>query len=46
MIILSFNIHLEKLQMKAKMRLKNSDHSQKLKIVCDKITRRLCDAKT
>ena len=41
MIVLLFNIHLKKLQTKIKMRLKNSNRSQQIKIVCDKMTRRL-----
>ena len=45
MIVLLFNVYLNKLQTKIKMRLKNSNYSQQIKIVCDNMTRRLCDVK-
>ena len=45
MIVLLFNVHLNKLQIKIKMRLRNSNHSQQIKIVCDRMTRRLRGAK-
>ena len=44
-IVLLFNVHLNKLQMKIKMWLKNSNYSQQIKIVCDKMTRFLCGVK-
>ena len=40
-IVLLFNVHLNKLQMKIRMWLKNSNYSQQIKIVCDRMTRRL-----
>ena len=44
-IVLSFNFHLNKLQTKIKMRLKNTGHSQEIKIICDKMTWHLPGAK-
>ena len=44
-MISSFNIHFNKLQTKTRMRLKNSNHSQQIKIVHDKTTRRLREMK-
>ena len=45
MIGLLFNVHLNKLQTKIKMRLRNSNCSQQIKIVCDRMARRLRDVK-
>ena len=44
-IVLLFNVHLNKLQMKIRMWLRNSNHSQQINIICDKMTRRLRDMK-
>ena len=44
-IILLFNVHLNKLQTKTRMWLKNSDCSQQIKVACDKVTLRLRGAK-
>ena len=45
MIVLLFNIYLNKLQKEIKMRLKDSNHSQQIKTICDNMTRRLRGAK-
>ena len=41
MIVLSFNVHLNRLQTKTRMRLRNSNHSQQIRAVCDRMARRL-----
>ena len=44
-IVSLFNVHLNKLQAKTRMRLRNSNRSQQIKTVCDRMTRRLRGAK-
>ena len=45
MIVLLFNVHLNKLQTEIKMQLKILNCSQQIKAVCDRMTRRLRDVK-
>ena len=45
MIVSSFNVHLNRLQAEIRMRLRNSDRSQQIRAVCDRVTRRLRGAR-
>ena len=44
-VVLSLNIHLNKLQAEVRMRLRDSNRSQQIKAACDRVTRRLRGAK-
>ena len=45
MIVLLFNVYLNRLQAKTRMRLRDSNRSQQIKAACDRMTRRLRGAK-